>query len=296
MARRRSLKVHRPVSSGATCRYEHLSYGVVSSGNTRTISGITAANPGVVTTTTAHGLETGDMGTLSGLTGGWAALNGQVVEATVINATSFSIMDTTMLGAPFAGAATITYDVKRWNNVTHGVTTGSMVSSVASWPTFAGSAIEETFVANNAELEAITNCTLETWVKWGAIGGSQLTIGKWKTFGGIYTSGTTLYFYDPNGAAGRSTGETLANGNWYHLVLCCTNGAPGSATMYVNGSSVATAAWTKKTNDYQWPLQAGQFPGFWFLNGQLDTCRLYNRVLGADEILRNYHRGMARHQ
>ncbi len=84
MARRRSLKVHRPVSSGATCRYEHLSYGVVSTGNTRTISGITAANPGVVTTTTAHGLESGDSGVLSGLTGPWAALNGQNVGVQVV--------------------------------------------------------------------------------------------------------------------------------------------------------------------------------------------------------------------
>tara|TARA_R100001594_G_scaffold113748_1_gene148606 strand:+ start:672 stop:1160 length:489 start_codon:yes stop_codon:yes gene_type:complete len=155
-------------------------------------------------------------------------------------------------------------------------------------------------VATNAELEAITNCTLEAWVKYSALGGSQCTFAKWKTFGGITSSGTDLRFYDPRGGHisgdSRSTGFVLSNGVWYHLVLCCTNGAPGSATMYVNGSSVATAEWTKRTNDYQWPLQAGQFPGFWFFHGQLDTCRLYNRVLGADEVLRNYHQGMARHQ
>jgi hypothetical protein len=68
--------------------------------STITVSGVSNANPGVVTAT-GHGLHV-DMNpeiTISGGTGGWAAVNG-THRATIINANSFSIpVNTSSLGA-----------------------------------------------------------------------------------------------------------------------------------------------------------------------------------------------------
>ena len=202
--------------------------------------------------------------------------------------------------APTRGDATCRYNASSymapfWNNVTSGSLTAAMTSTVTAWPTFPGNVAQYTSVANNAELQAISNCTLEVWVKYSAVGGHQCIFGKWAHFGGITSTGTALTFYDPGGTATRSTGFVLGNGTWYHIALCCTNGAPGSATAYVNGTAVVTAAWTKATT-YTFGLIVGQFPGFWPLNGLVDEARLYSRALSLDEVKRNYYAGLGRHQ
>lgn len=74
---------------------------------TKTISGITKANPGVVTTSTDHNLLTGDHVKLISVTG-MTQLNNQIVKLTVISATTFSIgVDTTSYGTFSAGTVQI---------------------------------------------------------------------------------------------------------------------------------------------------------------------------------------------
>ena len=55
------------------------------------VSSISAANPAVVTTTTAHGRTTGNKVILRNIVGGTPALSDQLYAVTVIDATSFSI-------------------------------------------------------------------------------------------------------------------------------------------------------------------------------------------------------------
>ena len=184
---------------------------------------------------------------------------------------------------------------KLWSNTSAGATGPLDAATVTAWPTFPGNVAEFASVPNNAELQAVNDCTMEVWVKFSAVGGYQCIFSKWAHLGGITSTGTDLTFYDSGGGATRSTGFVLGNGTWYHIALCCTNGAPGSATAYVNGAAVVTAAWTKAAN-YTFGLIVGQFPGFWPLAGQVDTARLYDRALSADEVVRNYRAGLARHQ
>ena len=87
-----------------------------SQNQTRTISGITAANPGVVTCT-GHGLATGDYVVFSGLSGmPWSALNGQTMQVDcgppgAYTPNSFKIPDTSMLGVNYSGSGTITFNL-----------------------------------------------------------------------------------------------------------------------------------------------------------------------------------------
>lgn len=65
------------------------------------VTAITQANPAVVTTAAAHGLTTGDIVWLAGLTGNMAGLNDTAYAVTVIDATRFSLngVDSSSLGA-----------------------------------------------------------------------------------------------------------------------------------------------------------------------------------------------------
>ena len=71
----------------------------------RYISAITRANPGVITTATAHGFTTGQQIKLSGI-GGMAELNNDVVTITVLDATRFAINQNTTLYAPYTSGGT----------------------------------------------------------------------------------------------------------------------------------------------------------------------------------------------
>lgn len=71
--------------------------------NGASISAITQANPGVVTTTVAHGLTTGDTGTFENISG-MTQLNGRRFTVTVASSTTFSIgIDTSAFTAYTSG-------------------------------------------------------------------------------------------------------------------------------------------------------------------------------------------------
>lgn len=70
------------------------------------ISGITKANPGVITTSAAHGLVTGDRVMLAGI-GGMVELNNREVTVTVINTTQFSWGENTSTFGTFTSGGSV---------------------------------------------------------------------------------------------------------------------------------------------------------------------------------------------
>lgn len=70
------------------------------------ISAITRANPGVITTSAAHGLVTGDRVMLAGI-GGMIELNNREVQVTVINATQFSWGENTSTFGTFTSGGSV---------------------------------------------------------------------------------------------------------------------------------------------------------------------------------------------
>ncbi|MBS0427606.1 MAG: phage tail protein [Proteobacteria bacterium] len=69
------------------------------------ITGITNANPAVVTTSAAHGLTTGDF---VEIVSGWSRLTNKIVRITMLTSTTFSVdnLDTTLTSIYPAGAGT----------------------------------------------------------------------------------------------------------------------------------------------------------------------------------------------
>ncbi|HEV8644773.1 MAG TPA: DUF6701 domain-containing protein, partial [Burkholderiales bacterium] len=99
--------------------------GVVASMRTSTISAITKANPGQVTTTAAHNFVNGDRVYITGVSG-MTQINGLAVTVTVVNATNFTI------GLDTSGAGFSAY--------TSGGTTSRLVALTSSGTWTAGSA------------------------------------------------------------------------------------------------------------------------------------------------------------
>jgi len=89
----------------------------------------------------------------------------------------------------------------------------------------------------------------------------------------------------------KSSSTTLSAGTWYHLA--CTYDSTNGSKLYINGSldssssTVLSSALGSGTNirvgarglSSADPLQ----------NGGISSCKVYNRVLSADEILQNYN-------
>jgi hypothetical protein len=74
-------------------------------GSQLSVSGISNANPGVVTTNLSHGLTTGNVITLSGVAG-MTGINGVPLTVTVLTPTTFSIgINTTSSGSYVSGGA-----------------------------------------------------------------------------------------------------------------------------------------------------------------------------------------------
>lgn len=111
--------------------------------------------------------------------------------------------------------------------------------------------------------------------------------------------GYTLQFYGPpltpagmaSSASGKQVGasSTTADsvGTWYHLAMTADS---TSLRFYVNGELAATSATGFPVDVGTRPLFIGR-SGEWcdgHLNGAVDDVRIYNRVLGAEEIQRLY--------
>lgn len=100
-------------------------------GSAKTVSAITAANPGVVTST-SHALAAGSVGYLSGVTG-MTALEGQAVRVDdpVTNEFELELIDTTDLGT-FSGTCSF-FPVTSWHTVGNAIdvnTTGGQSADV----------------------------------------------------------------------------------------------------------------------------------------------------------------------
>lgn len=125
-------------------------------GSTLTVSGITNANPGVVTTTLNHGYPTGQAVVINGATG-LTSINGQTLTATFVSPTSFSIgIDTTTLGT-YTGGGIATpnfrnqtvnlYDYPDTYTITFVVPPIQTVTMVVMWNTSSTGFVSATAIA-----------------------------------------------------------------------------------------------------------------------------------------------------
>lgn len=181
-----------------------------------------------------------------------------------------------------------------WMNAAPNHVTGPMTSTVVGWPNFPGDVAQFATVAPNAELDALTSCTFEAWVKLVANGFSS-PVNRWTHLGALLLANTGVPGYFDNSRGVQVYGATaLTLGTWAHIAVSLDNAA-STGTIYLNGAVDGSGLWNVDTG-LTFGVYVGQLPGFWAVNGDIDMARLYNRALSADEILHNYKSGIVGHQ
>jgi len=152
-------------------------------------------------------------------------------------------------------------------------------------------------IQNNTALDTQTP-TVEVWVKTNATSqnGFWFEKGTVNTQYSLFQEGSVIQWRQ------RLTSGTLTNlstttanfintSNWYQVVGTFVS---GSRRLYINGVQVNsdTLSGTIATNSGG--MSIGVYGGYtggrgYYYNGNLSVCRVYNRVLTAQEIQQNYN-------
>jgi len=148
-------------------------------------------------------------------------------------------------------------------------------------------------IPDNSALDITGDITLETWVKFDDLTGSQIILEK--SDGGVSAD----FSYGLRMVSGKirfqlgngSTSVVLAAPNdtpigaWFHIAGVKNS---GNMTLYVNGVSVATATITGNIYTNNDPLIIGNYDGYsQYFDGQMDELRIWNDARTQSEISAN---------
>lgn len=205
-----------------------------------------------------------------------------------------------------------------WNDLTSHHYNGEDHTGGA-WPLFDGvgdyivapGPYKETGVTALPITADLTSATMECWAKPSATGlaanSRLISINSDTTTGYLIISLRTngeLRCYVNNSNRMNTAAGVITVSNWFHIAM--TTGAGVTPIIYVNGADVTSAgagALAYPQSNSQISIGATLYnpipPGpstTQLFNGDIDTARVYERILSPAEVLMNYNAGRAAHQ
>lgn len=115
-------------------------------------------------------------------------------------------------------------------------------------------------------------------VQQGDAGGTGRTL--------LFLEGATEEIRSFYGGTGTTTGVFASEDEWYHIVLTVEEGgASDLVSIYVNGILEGTNTVTGETSNGDWILGSSKTQDSQFFAGLFDEFAVYDRLLGADEVL-----------
>ena len=240
-----------------------------------TITNITSANPGVVTTSAPHGFSNGDTVVLSTLASTMAALNGFSFEVTVVSSTEFSLgMDLTSLTYASGGTATL----------------GGPQTLIAVW---ASDAAAPSFSMRGIAGWSASSSYGRFWHQGNGLGHgynkAYFTInGSLSPFGySIYNFSNSVSETDVQVAVSHTFSFTQYN-RTMEMVTAEAGSSPSSATLLSTGTVGTPAARTSAT------MSCGSYVDLSntqrCLDGKIHAIYYWNRILSGDELTRTVER------
>jgi hypothetical protein len=157
-------------------------------------------------------------------------------------------------------------------------------------------------------ISSLTNSTFATWVNWSGTGGDWQRIFDFGSGTNVNmfltprngTTGTMRFAITTGGAGSedRTTAPQALSIGWHHVAITI-DAVNKKHTLYLDGSVVAqktAASYTPSSlsNTTQNWLGRSQYPDPYF-NGSLDDFRIYNGILGLNEITQLWADGMVAH-
>nr|QMP83413.1 MAG: hypothetical protein [Caudoviricetes sp.] len=150
-------------------------------------------------------------------------------------------------------------------------------------------------IPNNTALDTLTP-TVEVWIKTNTTSqnGFWFEKGSVNTQYSLFQEGGSIQWRMNIGGITNLTTTTanfINTSNWYQVVGTYTS---GTRRLYINGILVNsdTQSGTIATNSGG--MSIGVYGGFsggrgYYYNGNLSSCRIYNRALSATEIQQNFN-------
>lgn len=303
------------VTADATARYENTSYsggvwydlapnpanGTDSPITTATITGVTQANPGVVTCSGGHSYTNDLIVFISGV-GGMTQLNDKTYTVKNATATTFELYDATLSPAAV-------------NTTSYGAFTsgGTATRGALTWPYFNGTAWVS--IGNPTKLQYAGAFTICVWYRQDTAiprQGNERVLSRDNI--GVRPF---LLSQDDNGGLAQafvsSSGfaNVQASGNYatntYHMMCVVNEGAGGDLLIYMDGmlqgtnsgKGGAVTSWGTLDTEFG-RHQIGNAGGAAgnqsdYFTGDIDTGRFYGRALSPEEILRDYNVGKPAH-
>lgn len=207
------------------------------------------------------------------------------------------------LAVPTGGAAPNGAQAPHW-----GLAAGPPGETSAGWSTADGTPRacvernESDFVVRNA-------WTMEIWASMSAashntwimaqgdrnVSGGHGWYMRREDDGGVNDRKMIVGINDGVGFATEFVGNNaLTDDVWYHLTVTHTSGAAGTWTMYVNGlAQSATSTADPGTAAVNTRLFSEPFATLEFLEGKIQYCAYFTRVLSGAEILEHYEVGIS---
>ena len=150
---------------------------------------------------------------------------------------------------------------------------------------------------NDPSLDITEAITISAWVYFSAFnfssyveiiskyGIAPLAFELW-----VYNDGK-IYFSTVASSANAANYEFLSAGQWYHIVGTHEGGDGGTTKIYINGVKSSNEGTENiNTNTANVVIGSRHSLGKHF-NGSIDSVRIYNRALSAEEVRYHYNRG-----
>ena len=153
-------------------------------------------------------------------------------------------------------------------------------------------------VPNNSALNITGDITISAWVHLAAGSSTKSIVAKTAGNGAtnnpfdFRTEGTSLTLVRADASGHEVTYSTtpMSTQQWYHVLVRVKNKVPDFyLDGVITGKTVATFTKTPTSNTN--PLYIGRRADGLYFNGKIDSVRIYNRALSADEVALLYQQG-----
>jgi len=146
-----------------------------------------------------------------------------------------------------------------------------------------------TSIGNPTNLQLV-DLSISCWIKTSAPGGGDKGLifktGAYNIF--FYGNNLATYSYgSPSGY--KSTGVSVADGNWKHIVITQQSGVTNGTKIYINGTLVLTTTVGQTTQGNA--LEFGRISGGNSANFILDEVGIYNTILTQTDVDNLYNSG-----
>ena len=147
--------------------------------------------------------------------------------------------------------------------------------------------------ANPAELQ-LTTGTICVWCRTSSPGSGYRGIVAKQYAYGIFYNSNNLTLYDWAVPRGNDTGVNLADGNWKHVSFTFQSGVTNGSVLYLNSVGILTTTYTISNNNSNLFIGSEQNANQ-NANCNISLVHIYNRVLSATEIVKNYNATKSRY-